>query len=128
MKHVFQARKDGWPLLKMKLFLCFQICQAQVVKASMKKGLRTPPSLPTAYERNPSQGSTEHQAIIAIDSSIILNLSLTGPRHDLQSGCFVTNAWYQQSCFVISYVREIKSMQVCTAFSAVKLSVICHNR
>ena len=69
-----------------------------------------------------------NHAIVTIDSSIILILSFTGPRHDLQSGCFVTNAWYQQSCFVISYVREIKSMQVCTVFSAVKLSVICHYR
>lgn len=42
MKPVFQARKGVWPLLKMKLFLCFQICQPLMVKTSMKMGFRTP--------------------------------------------------------------------------------------
>jgi len=60
-KPVFQARKDGWPLLKMLLFRCFRICQALIMKTSMKKGCENRASLATAYERNQSQGSTEHQ-------------------------------------------------------------------
>ena len=35
-KELFQESKDGRPLSKMKLFLCFQICQAAMMNISIK--------------------------------------------------------------------------------------------